>query len=96
MAVDAEMLGEVQQMLRESRAGPVSWTNRRLLKKRRDLQLIDALVQEKLLSEETEFLLRTQFSGIAPSNLSYLQNSCVGVFVISLHIYFALENETIL
>ncbi|XP_058522695.1 DNA transposase THAP9 [Ochotona princeps] len=62
VAVDAEMLDEVQQMLQESRAGPVSWTNRRLVKKRRDLRLIDALVQEKLLSEETEFLLRTQFS----------------------------------
>lgn len=49
-----EKLAEVQQML------PLS--KKRTTKKRETLQLIDALVEERLLSEETECLLRAQFS----------------------------------
>ncbi|XP_069341666.1 DNA transposase THAP9 [Eulemur rufifrons] len=62
LTVGAEKLAEVQQMLQVSKKRLVSVKNYRMIKKRKDLQLIDALVEEKLLSEETECLLRAQFS----------------------------------
>ena len=40
-----------------------------MIKKRKGLQLIDALIEEKLLTEETECLLRAQFSGMFPNDL---------------------------
>lgn len=51
LTISAEKLAEVQEML------PVSKPNNRTIKKREGLQLIDTLVKEKLLSEETECLL---------------------------------------
>ncbi|XP_040335568.1 DNA transposase THAP9 isoform X2 [Herpailurus yagouaroundi] len=49
-------------MLQVSKKRLVSVKNYRMIKKRKGLRLIDALVEEKLLSEETECLLRAQFS----------------------------------
>ncbi|XP_033265896.1 DNA transposase THAP9 isoform X3 [Orcinus orca] len=49
-------------MLQVSRKRLASAKNYRMIKKRKGLRLIDALVEEKLLSEETECLLRAQFS----------------------------------
>ncbi|XP_010627249.1 DNA transposase THAP9 [Fukomys damarensis] len=60
--VGAEKLAEVQQMLQMSPKRIVTVKNYRMIKRRKGLQLIDALVEEKLLSEETECLLRAQFS----------------------------------
>ncbi|EHA97942.1 THAP domain-containing protein 9 [Heterocephalus glaber] len=60
--VGAEKLAEVQQMLQMSQKRIVTVKNYRMIKRRKGLQLIDALVEEKLLSEETECLLRAQFS----------------------------------
>ncbi|XP_004640377.1 DNA transposase THAP9 [Octodon degus] len=57
-----ERLTEVQQMLEVSKKNMASVKNYRMIKRRKGLQLIDALVEEKLLSEETELLLRAQFS----------------------------------
>lgn len=65
----AEKLAEVQQMLQMSKKRLVSVKNYRMIKKRKGLRLIDALVEEKLLSEETECLLRAQFSGLFPNDL---------------------------
>ncbi|XP_001915516.1 DNA transposase THAP9 isoform X1 [Equus przewalskii] len=62
LTVGAEKLAEVQQMLQMSKKRLVSVKNYRMIKKRKGLRLIDALVEEKLLSEETECLLRAQFS----------------------------------
>ncbi|XP_003414163.2 DNA transposase THAP9 isoform X2 [Loxodonta africana] len=62
LTVGAERLAEVQQMLQVSKKRLISVKNYRMIKKRKGLQLIDALVEEKLLSEETECLLRAQFS----------------------------------
>ncbi|XP_027628851.1 DNA transposase THAP9 isoform X2 [Tupaia chinensis] len=62
LTVGAENLAEVQQMLQVSKKRLISVKNYRMVKKRKGLQLIDALVEEKLLSEETECLLRAQFS----------------------------------
>uniref|UniRef100_A0A8C9DQ70 THAP domain containing 9 n=1 Tax=Prolemur simus TaxID=1328070 RepID=A0A8C9DQ70_PROSS len=62
LTAGAEKLAEVQQMLQVSKKRLLSVKNYRMIKKRKDLQLIDALVEEKLLSEETECLLRAQFS----------------------------------
>ncbi|XP_045851870.1 DNA transposase THAP9 isoform X1 [Meles meles] len=62
LTVGAEKLVEVQQMLQVSKKRLVSVENYRMIKKRKGLRLIDALVDEKLLSEETECLLRAQFS----------------------------------
>nr|XP_051675584.1 DNA transposase THAP9 isoform X1 [Oryctolagus cuniculus] len=62
LTVGAEKLAEVQEMLQVSKKRHVPVKNYRMIKKRKGLQLIDALVEEKLLSEETEFLLRAQFS----------------------------------
>lgn len=58
----AEKLAEVQQMLQVSKKRLASAKNYRMIKKRKGLQLIDALIEEKLLTEETECLLRAQFS----------------------------------
>ncbi|XP_003477736.2 DNA transposase THAP9 isoform X2 [Cavia porcellus] len=58
----SEKLAEVQQMLQMCPPKMVSVKNYRMIKRRKGLQLIDALVEEKLLSEETECLLRAQFS----------------------------------
>ncbi|XP_070249783.1 DNA transposase THAP9 [Myotis yumanensis] len=58
----AEKLAEVQQMLPLSKKRLVPVKNYRMTKKREGLRLIDALVEERLLSEETECLLRAQFS----------------------------------
>ncbi|KAM5282749.1 DNA transposase THAP9 isoform 2-T4 [Hipposideros larvatus] len=49
-------------MLPMSQQRLVALRNNRMIKKRQGIQLIDALVEEKLLSEETECLLRAQFS----------------------------------
>ncbi|XP_066892062.1 DNA transposase THAP9 isoform X4 [Kogia breviceps] len=49
-------------MLQVSKKRLASAKNYRMIKKRKGLRLIDALVEEKLLSEETECLLRAQFS----------------------------------
>ncbi|XP_032095670.1 DNA transposase THAP9 [Sapajus apella] len=62
LTIGAEKLAEVQQMLQVSKKRLISVKNYRMIKKRKGLQLIDALVEEKLLSEETECLLRAQFS----------------------------------
>lgn len=62
LTIGAEKLAEVQQMLQVSKKRLVSVKNYRMIKKRKGLRLIDALVDEKLLSEETECLLRAQFS----------------------------------
>uniref|UniRef100_A0A8D1N548 THAP domain containing 9 n=1 Tax=Sus scrofa TaxID=9823 RepID=A0A8D1N548_PIG len=62
LTIGAEKLAEVQQMLQVSRKRLASAKNYRMIKKRKGLRLIDALVEEKLLSEETEYLLRAQFS----------------------------------
>ncbi|XP_058152454.1 DNA transposase THAP9 isoform X1 [Dasypus novemcinctus] len=62
LIIGAEKLAEVQQMLQVSKKRLISVKNYRLIKKRKGLRLIDALVEEKLLSEETEYLLRAQFS----------------------------------
>ncbi|KAF6372626.1 THAP domain containing 9 [Rhinolophus ferrumequinum] len=51
-------------MLPVSKPRPVAVRNKRTIKKREGLQLIDSLIEEKLLSEETECLLRAQFSVI--------------------------------
>ncbi|XP_013371627.1 PREDICTED: DNA transposase THAP9 [Chinchilla lanigera] len=61
-AEDTERLSEVQQMLEVSEKKIGSVKNYRMIKRRKGLQLIDTLVEEKLLSEETECLLRAQFS----------------------------------
>lgn len=66
LTIGAERLAEVQQMLQVSKKRLVSVKNYRMIKKRKGLRLIDALVEEKLLSEETECLLRAQFSGMSP------------------------------
>lgn len=65
----AEKLAEVQQMLPLSKKRLVPVKNYRMMKKREGLQLIDALVEERLLTEETECLLRAQFSGMLPNDL---------------------------
>lgn len=65
----AEKLAEVQQMLPLSKKRLVPVKNYRMIKKREGLQLIDALVEERLLTEETECLLRAQFSGMLPNDL---------------------------
>ncbi|KAM7155727.1 DNA transposase THAP9 isoform 2-T2 [Molossus nigricans] len=62
LTVGAEKLAEVQEMLPLSKKRLVPVKNYRMIKKRKGLRLIDALVEEKLLSEETECLLRAQFS----------------------------------
>ncbi|XP_001086766.2 DNA transposase THAP9 isoform X1 [Macaca mulatta] len=62
LMIGAEKLAEVQQMLQVSKKRLISVKNYRMIKKRKGLRLIDALVEEKLLSEETECLLRAQFS----------------------------------
>ncbi|XP_008053799.1 DNA transposase THAP9 [Carlito syrichta] len=62
LTMGAERLAEVQQLLQVSKKRILSVKNYRMIKKRKGLQLIDSLVEEKLLSEETEFLLRAQFS----------------------------------
>ncbi|XP_036709243.1 DNA transposase THAP9 isoform X1 [Balaenoptera musculus] len=62
LPIGAEKLAEVQQMLQVSKKRLASAKNYRMIKKRKGLRLIDALVEEKLLSEETECLLRAQFS----------------------------------
>ncbi|XP_012502625.1 PREDICTED: DNA transposase THAP9 [Propithecus coquereli] len=62
LTTGAEKLAEVQQMLQVSKKRLTSVKNYRMIKKRKGLRLIDALVEEKLLSEETECLLRAQFS----------------------------------
>ncbi|XP_054544135.1 DNA transposase THAP9 isoform X1 [Talpa occidentalis] len=62
LTTGTEKLAEVQQMLQVSKKRLVSVKNYRMIKKRKDLRLIDTLVEEKLLSEETECLLRAQFS----------------------------------
>ncbi|XP_072798719.1 DNA transposase THAP9 isoform X3 [Vicugna pacos] len=62
LTIGAEKLAEVQQMLQVSKKRLASAKNYRMIKKRKGLRLIDALVEEKLLSEETEYLLRAQFS----------------------------------
>ncbi|XP_062964730.1 DNA transposase THAP9 isoform X1 [Cynocephalus volans] len=62
LTIGAEKLAEVQQMLQVSKKRLISVKNYRMIKKRKSLRLIDALVEEKLLSEETECLLRAQFS----------------------------------
>ncbi|KAJ8787705.1 hypothetical protein J1605_022736 [Eschrichtius robustus] len=69
LTIGAEKLAEVQQMLQVSKKRLASAKNYRMIKKRKGLRLIDALVEEKLLSEETECLLRAQFSGIFPNDL---------------------------
>ncbi|XP_007945029.2 DNA transposase THAP9 [Orycteropus afer afer] len=58
----AENLAEVQQMLQVSNKRLISVTDNSIIKKTKSLKLIDTLVEEKLLSEETECLLRAQFS----------------------------------
>lgn len=57
LTISAEKLAEVQEMLPVSKPRPVAVRNNRTIKKREGLQLIDTLVEEKLLSEETECLL---------------------------------------
>lgn len=64
-----ENLAEVQQMLPLSKKRLVPAKNHSMMKKREGLQLIDTLVEERLLSEETECLLRAQFSGMLSSDL---------------------------
>lgn len=66
LTIGAEKLAEVQQMLQVSKKRLLSVKNYRMIKKRKGLRLIDALADEKLLSEETECLLRAQFSGVFP------------------------------
>ncbi|XP_011354654.1 DNA transposase THAP9 isoform X1 [Pteropus vampyrus] len=62
LTIGTEKLAEVQELLPVSKKGLVPVKNYRMIKKRKGLQLIDTLVEEKLLSEETECLLRAQFS----------------------------------
>ncbi|XP_012622192.3 DNA transposase THAP9 [Microcebus murinus] len=62
LTTGAEKLAEVQEMLQVSKKRLSSVKNYRMIKKRKGLRLIDALVEENLLSEETECLLRAQFS----------------------------------
>ncbi|XP_016011686.1 DNA transposase THAP9 isoform X3 [Rousettus aegyptiacus] len=62
LTIGTEKLAEVQEMLPVSKKGLVPVKNYRMIKKRKGLQLIDTLVERKLLSEETEYLLRAQFS----------------------------------
>ncbi|XP_065770313.1 DNA transposase THAP9 isoform X3 [Muntiacus reevesi] len=62
LTIGAEKLAEVQQMLQVSKKRLASAKNYRMIKKRKGLRLIDALIEEKLLTEETECLLRAQFS----------------------------------
>ena len=69
LTIGAEKLAEVQQMLQVSKKRLASAKNYRMIKKRKGLRLIDALIEEKLLTEETECLLRAQFSGMFPSDL---------------------------
>lgn len=66
LTIGSEKLAEVQEMLPVSPERLVSVKTYRMIKKRKGLRLIDALVEEKLLSEETECLLRAQFSGMFP------------------------------
>lgn len=61
LTIGAEKLAEVQQMLQVSKK-TCFCKNYRMIKKRKGLRLIDALIEEKLLTEETECLLRAQFS----------------------------------
>ncbi|XP_053452729.1 DNA transposase THAP9 isoform X2 [Nycticebus coucang] len=62
LTIDGEKLAEVQQLLQMSKKRLTPVKNYRMIKKRKGLRLIDTLVEEKLLSEETEYLLRAQFS----------------------------------
>lgn len=71
MTIGTEKLAEVQEMLPVSKKGLVPVKNYRMIKKRKGLQLIDTLVERKLLSEETEYLLRAQFSGMFSSPLLF-------------------------
>ncbi|KAF6372625.1 THAP domain containing 9 [Rhinolophus ferrumequinum] len=60
-------------MLPVSKPRPVAVRNKRTIKKREGLQLIDSLIEEKLLSEETECLLRAQFSVTRGTQSGYHQ-----------------------
>lgn len=80
LTIASEKLAEVQEMLPLSKKRPVPIKNYRMIKKRKGLRLIDALVEEKLLSEETECLLRAQFSDGYP-NASPVQVSTATFFL---------------
>lgn len=78
-------------MLQVSKKRLASAKNYRMIKKRKGLRLIDALVEEKLLSEETEYLLRAQFSGMFFSHLP----TQLLVFL-EYHYVFCIASESIL
>lgn len=77
-------------MLQVSKKRLASAKNYRMIKKRKGLQLIDALIEEKLLTEETECLLRAQFSGMFPNDLCNTYCTAPNFYEISLHFYFVL------
>eukprot|EP00069_Balaena_mysticetus_P010167 bmy_20586T0 len=74
LTIGAEKLAEVQQMLQVSKKRLASAKNYRMIKKRKGLRLIDALVEEKLLSEETEWLSKCKPGpGFSSNVFSFLQ-----------------------